>query len=380
LRILHVLAPCEAGGLERVVQALAIGHQARGFEVHLAVVLEAADPQHPFLAPFPGTGVRAYSLPLPGRAYHRERSAVRKLIGEIRPHLVHTHGYRPDVVDAPVARSLGVPAVTTVHGFTGGGWKSGGWKNRFYEFLQRRAYRRFDAVVAVSQAQVEQLTREGVPRQRLHLLRNAGNGAATTLATREAARTELGVPADRLHVGWVGRVSAEKGLDVLIAALPYLADLPLTVSVVGKGSQVQAVQAQAAALGVAERVGWQGLKSDAARLFPAFDAFVLSSRTEGTPVVLFEAMAAGVPIVATCVGGVPEVVGSAEALLVPPDDPAALAAGIRTVFQDPEAAAARARAAKRRLELEFGLDPWLTGYEEVYRAVSARVRHASNAT
>src|SRR2546428_9390082 len=89
------------------------------------------------------------------------------------------------------------------------------------------------------------------------------------------------------------------------------------------------------------------------RLLRAFGAFVLTSRTEGTPIALLEAMAAEVPIIAASVGGVPDVVSSKEALLVPPEDSRAVAAALHEVFQDPAAARARARAARERLEREF---------------------------
>jgi glycosyltransferase involved in cell wall biosynthesis len=106
-------------------------------------------------------------------------------------------------------------------------------------------------------------------------------------------------------------------------------------------------------------------------LFPAFDVFVLSSRTEGTPIALFEAMAAGVPIVASAVGGVPDVVSSREAVLVTQEDPAALAAGLTETLGDPTAALERARAARRRLEREFALQPWLEQYLALYTSLYA---------
>jgi glycosyltransferase involved in cell wall biosynthesis len=365
LRILHVVAPGEAGGLERVVQALAIGHRRRGVELHVAVILDAPNPRHGFVLPLLDSGVSVHPLPLPARAYRQERAEVRRLISSLRPNVVHTHGYRPDVVDGGVARQAGVPCVTTVHGFTGGDWK-----NRVYEQLQRWSYRRFDAVVAVSRLLAESLVRSGVPRSRVRLLRNAWSEMSRP-ESRSAARDRLGVPPGVFHVGWVGRVSEEKGLDVLVSALPHLADLPVRVSVIGDGCERPRVQAQAASLGVGDRIHWAGVVPDAARLFPAFDAYVLSSRTEGTPMVLFEAMAVGVPIVATAVGGVPDVVSAAEVRLVPGDDPYSLAKAIRSVFSEPESAAERAEAAQRRLQEHFAVDAWLAGYEKVYREVCA---------
>src|SRR5204863_8442958 len=109
---------------------------------------------------------------------------------------------------------------------------------------------------------------------------------------------------------------------------------------------------------------------EAARLFPAFDIFVFSSRTEGTPIGWFEAMAARVPVIATRVGGVPDVVTAEEAALVAPNDPVALAAALRAVYRDPAQARARACRAHARLERDFSLGPWLARYERIYRQVS----------
>src|SRR3989454_2285120 len=139
MSVLHVVAPGEVGGLERVVHLLAHGQVSAGDDVHVAAVVDPACPHHPFLTTLASGGVTTHPIVLPGRAYRRERAAITELCRHLRPHVVHTHGYRADVLDAGAARRLGIPTVTTVHGFTGGGWK-----NRFYERLQRRAYRRVD--------------------------------------------------------------------------------------------------------------------------------------------------------------------------------------------------------------------------------------------
>lgn len=363
--ILHVLAPAEFGGLERVVQSLAAGHLRLGHQVHVAVVLSAgSDPdRHPFAAPLRALEVPVHPVVVGGRGYLHERRHVVGLCRTLQPAVVHTHGYRADVVDGGAARAAGIPVVATVHGFTGGGAR-----NRVYERLQSLAYRRFDAVVAVSHPLGERLRREGVPGGRIRVIPNAWGGGQEPL-DRDAAREALAVPAGTFHVGWVGRLSREKGADVLLEALPSLADLPLRVSFVGDGPERAALEARARTLRVGERVRWCGAVPDAARLFAGFDAFVLSSRTEGTPIVLLEAMRAGAPVVATRVGGVPDVVGEEEALLVPPEDPSALALALRRVHDHPAAALRRARAARDRLTIRFGLEPWLAAYERVYAAL-----------
>jgi glycosyltransferase involved in cell wall biosynthesis len=331
--------------------------------VHLLAVVDPGEADHPIVAPLVEAGVEVRVLEVEARGYLRERAVMRELCGSIRPDVVHTHGYRPDLVDGPVARSLGIGTVATVHGFV-----RGSWKGRLYEWLQRWSFRRFDAVAAVSRPQVAELAAAGVPTERIHHLPNAWAAHGPTLPPAEA-RARLGVPEGVFHVGWVGRLGREKGADVLLDALALLRDLPLVASIVGAGREEAALRAQAEALGIADRVRWHGLVAEAGPLFSAFDAFALSSRTEGTPIALFEAMEAGAPVVATAVGGVPDVLSPAEALLVPPEDPARLAAALRAVRDDPAAAAARARAAEIRLRAEFGADPWLDRYEEIYRQV-----------
>jgi glycosyltransferase involved in cell wall biosynthesis len=364
--ILHVLAPGDAGGLERVVWALATGQRGGAHHVAVAVVLEPSHTDHPFVRSLNGRDIEIIPIQVAPRSCLAERAAIADLCRRLRPDVVHTHGYRPDVLDSGVAQRAGIATVTTVHGFTGGGWK-----NRFYERLQRRAFRRFDAVVAVSQPLGEALVRDGVPRDRVHVIQNAWDGTATLL-DRAAARRALGVPEAGFRIGWVGRMSHEKGPDVMLDALTLLGETPVWLSMVGDGAARRGLQARGRTAGVAGRTTWHGTVADAAPLFSSFDVFVLSSRTEGTPMVLFEAMAAGVPVVATAVGGVPHVVSPTEAILVPSDDPASLAVAVRDILCNPAAARDRARAARHRLEQDFAVRPWLERYETVYRAIGQR--------
>jgi len=366
LTILHVTAPAQVGGLESVVGMLARGHAALGHRVCVAALVAPGGGAIPFLDALDADGVRTVRLALPTRAYSRERAAIGRLCAELAPDVVHTHGYRSDVIDGAVARAAGIPIVSTVHGFTGGGVR-----NRIYEWLQERAYRGFDAVVAVSRPIAHRLEHGGVPRSRIHLIPNAFDGAAAVLE-RGAARERLGLPNDELIIGWVGRLSAEKGADVFIDALPRLAPpLPLA-AFVGGGPDEPALRERVARHGVSERVRWLGVVPGAGALLAAFDLLVLSSRTEGIPIVLLEAAAAGVPIVATRVGGVPSMFPDGEVLLVPPDDPAALAAAMDAVRSDPAAARSRAVAARRRVERDFAARPWLERHEALYRSLGPR--------
>jgi glycosyltransferase involved in cell wall biosynthesis len=350
--VLHVVAPGQVGGLESVVLALTAGQAARGDRVHVAVMLDGQLPEkHAFLESVNTLDVDLTTFVLRPRAYASERARIAELCAKVRPDVVHTHGYRTDVIDSGVARRMGIPTVTTVHGFTG----IGGWRGRLYEYLQRRAFRRFDAVVAVSRPLVTLLRNDGVAPDRVHMIPNAY--APGEFIARADARRTLGL-GDGFIAGWIGRLSREKAPDVFVEAVDQVEGM--SAAIIGSGREAPRNS---------PRVKMLGQVADAARLMKAFDVLVLSSRTEGTPMVLFEAMAAHVPVVATAVGGVPDVVSDNEALLVLPDRPEALARAIESIRSDPASARLRADAAAKRLATEYAVGPWVERYAAVYRGV-----------
>ena len=368
MRILHLLAPAPTGGLESVVATLASAQHRAGHEVHVATLEQEHSEEPALLAALRNAGVPATRIYVRRRSYRRERAEFAALCRRVRPTVVHSHGCRPDVVHSGIAASLGIARVSTVHGLT----NDTDLKGRIYHWLQRRALRGYEGVIVVSRPLVGTFLRRGIEADRLHLVPNAFEAPAPPLSRREA-RATLGIPNDRFVLGWVGRLGREKGADVLLDALPAMPN-DTFVALVGDGPERTALRQQAEALAVSPRISWCGSMPNAGRLMRAFDALVLSSRTEGTPMVLFEAMSAGVPIVATSVGGVPDVVGRGEALLLAPEDPVALAAAVHELRANPALAQARAAAAMRRVSAEYRVEPWLTLHDAVYAsAVSAGV-------
>lgn len=367
LRITYITAPGEVGGLERVVCGAAMGLAQRGHDVHVIAVLNPEPEVAPFVEVLRGSPVQVHEVRLPAGVRHflRERRLVRRQLAALKPDVVHTHGFRSDLLDGGVARSQGCPIVTTIHGesFMGGA-------TAIYEWLQWHAYRRFDAVIAVSAPLHRSALRRGVPGPRLHLLRNA-LFVDTPPADRREARERLGIDEGERAIGWLGRMIPVKGADLFLRALTDALDDTTTAYLIGDGPERATLEGLTRALGLAERVRFLGSMPGAGRWLAAFDVFVLSSRSEGTPMVLLEAMLAGVPIVATEVGGVPDVVGNGAGEIVPAEDPAALASAIRHVLHDPAHASARSQAAQERLALEFAPERWLAEHERIYRSVRA---------
>jgi glycosyltransferase involved in cell wall biosynthesis len=362
LDIIHLAVPARVGGLERVVEMLAIGQARAGHRVSMVAVVYAGNPLPSVIARLTDAGIEVELVETSGRSYRAERASVRKALAA-RPHgVLHSHGYRADVLHLPAGRALGFATVTTLHGFTGGDIK-----NRVYEALQRRAVRRADRVVAVSRAIATRMAASGVRTEKLEVIQNAFL-PPLTLASRAEARGKLGLDHSSWVLGYVGRLSREKGADVLLDAMARLPDREARAVFIGDGPEAESLRSRAQSLGLSHRIFWAGMVDGAGALFPAFDAFVLSSRTEGTPIALFEAMGAAVPLVVTGVGGVPDVVSPVEALIVASEAPAKLAEAISSVRQWPEAAVVRARHASDRLRVHFSVERWVEQYDRVYRS------------
>jgi glycosyltransferase involved in cell wall biosynthesis len=304
---------------------------------------------------------------LGSRAYLAEIRAIEQAAEAVAAEIIHTHGFRSDVLGLVAARRRDTPVVSTVHGLTGGSRAV-----RLYERIQRSALRRFDGVVAVSRPLADQFAGLGFAADQLHMVRNALLVNANTL-DRADARRALGLPADGAVVGWVGRFGAEKGPDLFVDMVAGLAP-DVTGVMIGDGPELEPARDRARVRGVADRLVLTGRLPAADRYLKALDVLVLSSRTEGTPMILLEAMAAGVPIVSTAVGGVPDVVGPDEAALVPAGDATALGVAVSRTLEDRDHAGQRAGRAARRLADEFGMDPWIAAYEDVYNAARDRPR------
>jgi glycosyltransferase involved in cell wall biosynthesis len=191
---------------------------------------------------------------------------------------------------------------------------------------------------------------------------------------RAEIRARIGVPAGYPVIGTVGRLEARKGTDVLLEATAHLSKKGLPgprVLVVGDGPLRGELPTLAARLGIADRLHMLGDRSDVSEVLAALDVFVLPSRTEGMSNALLEAMATALPVVATAVGGNPEVVAAeTTGVLVPPDDSMAMAVAVMRLLADPDAAARLGAAARAQVEKRYGARAMVRRLEAVYAAVA----------
>jgi glycosyltransferase involved in cell wall biosynthesis len=201
----------------------------------------------------------------------------------------------------------------------------------------------------------------GIPRDRVHFVPNAHDGS--TALSRQEARAILGFDDQTALVGWIGRLSYEKGADRFVRVIDSLRSLSRGI-VIGDGPERGSLERQIAATGAP--VVLVGARPDAARLVSAFDVLAITSRTEGLPMTVLHAMAAEVPVVATSVGALPDALGDSAGWLVDPASESDFSAALREAIEDRDAARARARRGRARLERLYSLDGWLDAMNRVY--------------
>jgi len=361
MRVAHVVSGLPVGGAERLVVQM-LTRAPAGVEPSL-VCIGGEGPLH---APLRAAGVPIHNLgkgrgPRPGAAV-----ALAGCLRRLRPDLVHSHLLPADMYTAAALRLLPRPRpgwLATVHSVRP-------WRNGRQRALAEVGYRRAQALVGVSAEVKSVLEAARLQGPALHCIECGVAVAEFRLNPEDAGhlRRELGLEGAGPVVGAVGRLSPEKGHRYLIdACAALLTRLPkLHLVLVGDGPARAALESEAARLPFG-RCLFLGSRPDAARLLALMDVVCLPSLYEGLPLALLEAMAAGKPVVASAVGGVPGVVSDGEhGLLVPPADPRALAEAIARLAEHPALAAALGAQAQARVLANYDVDRMNARYRALY--------------
>lgn len=358
IRITTMVDSLLAGGAERVAVELACALDRTRFEPHV-LVTRGDGPLRDLLdrAEVPVTLLeRDDALDLaPWRRAHRH------LVDHAD--VLHSHKFGSNAWGALLSRTARVPLVVHEHNFSAEPSRSRSIIDR--RWIARRAKR----VLCVSDSVADIERACGVPE---HLIEVVPNGVRLDAAwPRGAARAELGIEGASFTVGIVGRLRPEKAHEVLLEAVAQLARAgrDIRLCIVGDGPRSAELRLLAASLGIDGRVTWAGERRDAATLAAAFDAAVVCSHWEGLPLAALESMAAGVPLVATRVGGLPTLLDGDAGVLVPPADAAALAAALGALIDEPRRAAVVGAAGRARVDAAYSFDALVTHVQEIYQQV-----------
>jgi glycosyltransferase involved in cell wall biosynthesis len=294
----------------------------------------------------------------------RTLSELTEFLRQVKASVLMCHTFKPNVLGRMAAKRVGIPCVVVSRG-----WTAENWKVRAYETVDRVNLRFVDHVVAVSDGQAAKVRKAGVPISRLSVIHNAArlNAFATPQPEAKAklfAQFPVNSGVKRVIVA-AGRLSPEKGYAVLVEAAAEVFRQQPDVGIVlyGEGGERPALEARINTLGLNDRFRMPGFTKELDALLPWATMFVIPSYTEGLPNVGLEASAAGVPVVATAVGGNPEVISDGiNGLLVPSGDPTALSTAMNRVLTDEPLRATLAAGGVCRMKERFTFEAQAAKY------------------
>jgi len=337
------------GGGEVLTLAIARGFLDAGASVHAVVV-----PGSGFGARAAAEGVLVTEAPQSPSQVLAASRAIAAQIAESGPTVLFGTGYWTNLLVRIAARGTSACVVNLAAVVPGASLVDGGSALGLAarRIADRATSRQPDLYIAVSGAVAAGLDADGAPEWRIRMI---PNGVDIAALTADAADDALDLPHRRPLVVFAGRLEPIKGVETLLRAAQLLPDV--TVAIVGDGPLAAELHELASELGVADRVVFLGRVPSVPPVLAAADVVVLPSFSEGMPLVVLEALALGRPVVASRVGGIPEVIEGVTGLLVEPGDPAALAASLKRVTTDPQLASslAKAGAAVARARYDVGV-------------------------
>lgn len=362
MRILYVITRAVEGGAQTHVRDLAEGFAA-AYEVGVVLFDDG-----PLAARLRASGIRVWALDAPTRSMRLWRdllagARLTAIIRSFRPTLVHAHSSKAGLIARAAAMLARVPAIYTAHG-----WAfieaSEHWHHRFFaRGVERAAALITRRIICVSQFDRDLAARRRIASPNRIVVIPNGIGSIETSVTRALH--------DGVRCITIARFSPPKDPLTLIEAAARISS-ECELLLVGEGELLDVARARTRNFGVGDRVRFLGARSDVPALLADSDLFVLSTRWEGMPYTILEAMRAGLPVVATAVGGIPEAVIDGETgFLVPPGDAAALAERIEQLANSPELRARMGDAARNRWLQHFHLAGMLQAVGEVYAEVAS---------
>jgi glycosyltransferase involved in cell wall biosynthesis len=363
MRILQFITPAGFYGAERWVLALANNIDHDHVVCDLAVTRESDTQDLTVAEVYPEAAGQVHYLEMSGRFDVRVVQQLCNVIRERRIEVIHTHGYKSDILGLLAAKKTGIRCVSTPHGFSG----KVNFKLATFIKIGTHMLRYFDAVAPLSEDLMSDMERMGVPVTKTRFIRNGVDLTEIDAVVKELVPLEQTKP--EKTIGYIGQMIPRKGLRDLISAFDalYQENQNLTLQLLGDGSQRSQLEAQAAAQASSEAIEFLGFRSDRLELLLRFDLFVMTSSLEGIPRCIMEAMAVGVPVVAYDIPGVDQLVKHGETgMLAPLGDVNALEDCCHQVLTNPELARHLVANARALIDERFSAARMAREYEALF--------------
>lgn len=375
-KIAYILTPITFGGAEKVSLNFLRAIDRNRFDVKPILLVRPWEQETYFARELGRLGYDYETLPVsikaggdPLRTFrvtYRLYSILKN--GSFR--LAHTQGYFADICGLPAAKWLGIRAVSTCHGFI-----SIDWKLRLYNFLDKQILKLSKKLIVVSEGIKNDLIRSGVKESKIVVTPNAvvpPLSKVGLIANRAEKRRALGIAPHEYVVGYLGRLSEEKGVRYLVEAVGGLRDamVPVKLLLVGDGCDRISLEKQVEEKKLENNVFFAGFQANIENWLVTFDVFVLPSLTEGTPMSMLEAMSMGIPVIATSVGGIPDVIKDGNnGLLVLSSDSEALKEKIQRLEKNPDLQKQLAMEGVRTIEQQYDVHSWCRKIEALYEDI-----------
>lgn len=378
LKIGLILTPIEFGGAERVSLNLLSSIDRKKFNIFPILLIRPWENKSVFAKEIEKIGYSHFDIPVAkwpanqGRDFFRVLRCFKILFSKVSREnfeLLHTNGYFADIIGIPIAKLLGIPIVTTCHGYI-----LTDRRLSFYNRIDKFFLCYTGKVISVSTSIKTELLKAKVPDNKITILQNAVNipdSNESKLFECGKIRQEYGLGDKDVVLGYIGRLSVEKGLITLVKAVKLFRnkfqDLSIKVFIVGNGPERNALEREVIRNNLEPTFIFSGFQDDISIFLNLFDICVLPSLTEGTPMALLEAMAYGLPTIATTVGGVPSIINSGiNGILVNPSNPEELADAIFRTIKDKTLRRLLGKKAVETIKQNFNLDNWAKRMEEIY--------------
>ncbi len=363
IKVLQLGSPSGLYGAERWILALIKNLNPEKIESWVGAIKDEPGLQVLLCQEAKKFGFRTHILESYGKLNFSTVGILRKHIQQNDIDILHTHGYKTDLIGLCAVKGTKCKIVSTPHGWT----KHPDFKLRCYEILDRLIFPFFDAVVPLSDGIYQPL--QSIPglKKRLHLISNGVDTQEIESAKKISNEISAWKEEGAFIIGYIGRLTPGKGLDVLLNAFASHAEPHWRIAIVGEGEQEAELKTLAERLNINNSVKFFGFRHDRISFLKGFDVFVLPSESEGIPRCLMEAMAAGVPVVASDIPGCCYLVDDKKTgLLFPVNNERALAEAIKKMTFNDSLREALSRRAQELIFSDFSALNMAQGYETLF--------------